>query len=215
MEVLKSDFYDDNIKQKAFQKAYEIVKKIDGKFEYQRRIAVNYLICYVTFCSIYDKENIIQADTDYDIDYNNVSEEEFSQMIDDVKTKKQLRDLYSFYKDSSKNKIIITDKKIWAKWIDKTYSVENNINHFIKLVKDFSFLLSGFWDSENSKNLYFGIAHCLENINTKHQMEECLLENSGYGGFYKLIYVFKEMNDKKTTLQLFNKFYMFCNLLLN
>ena len=46
-------------------------------------------------------------------------------------------------------------------------------------------------------------------------MEEFLTDNAGYGGFYKMIYIYAELNDKKTTRKLFDKFYNFCDFLLN
>lgn len=214
MEILKNNFYDERVKSEAFKKAFEIVGKLEGKFSYQKRIIDDYFNLYNSYCISSDEENLI-INEESENSYNVVTEDAFSKMVDNVNNSEELKDLYKFYHDSLKNKIEIKNKSIWKKLIDKTYALNGNINLFVGVVKKFGYLLNGFGQSYNSEYLHIGIAYCLENIHTKPEMEEFLIENSGYGGFYKMIYIYAELNDKKTTLKLFDKFYNFCDFLLN
>lgn len=214
MEVLKSDFYVEKVKYSAFQKAFEIVEKVEGSFSYQKRIIDDYYDLYNSYCVKNNKQNLIKSE-ESEYFYINVSEETFLTKIENVKNSTELNKLYKFYHDSLKNKIEIKDKNIWKKLIDKTYILNGNINLFVDLVRKFGYLLTGFGDSYNSEYLHLGIAYSLENVNTKNEMQTFLIDNAGYGGFYKMVYIYAELNDKKTTLKLFHKFYSFCDFLLN
>ncbi|WP_123947437.1 hypothetical protein [Chryseobacterium pennae] len=214
MEILKSDFYDDDVKKKCFSKVCGIVESVKGKFDYQQGVIENYYDAYDSYCQMNKKENEIIVDADDNLADRKITQMEFSQIIDKISDKKELQEVYSLFSNRN-NKIYIEDKEIWRKWIDKILFVDGNIDMFVQLTKEQGFLKTGFWETHNSEYFYLGVACCLENPNAKEQMEKCLIENAGYGAFYKLIYVFAAMNDKKSTLALFKKFYKFCDFLVN
>lgn len=213
MEVLGSDFYDDEAKKASFNKANEIVDSIQGKFSYQKDIIKNYYSLYDHYCKINGEKNILSTEKDSYGEYNEISQSDFSKKIDNISNKKGLKDLYAFY-DNSSNRIEVKNKDIWEKWIDKTLSIDGNIDLFIELTRKQQFLNSGFWGILNSEYFYLGVAYCLENPNTKDAMESFLFNNGGYGSFYKMTYVYCAMNEKEKALDLFKKFYQFCKFLV-
>ncbi|MGE8511936.1 MAG: NACHT domain-containing protein [Chryseobacterium culicis] len=213
MEILKSSFYSDENTKSAFDKAVDIVGKVDGKFSYQKGIIDDYYAQYDLFCKKYDQPNLIQLE-DSSYNYEEISEGEFSQMIDEVSTSAELKALYKLYQDWN-NKVEIKDKNIWKKLIDKTIQLEGNIKLFCTTVKKLGYLLTGFGDTHNAEYLHIGIAQCLEHMDVRSEMEAFLTENAGYGGFYKMIYIYSELNDKKNTKKLFSTFYNFCDFLVS
>ncbi len=60
-----------------------------------------------------------------------------------VLNRKELEDLYAIYTDRN-NDIIINDKWIWNYWIEKTLSIEGNIDLFVQLTEKQAFLTTGF-----------------------------------------------------------------------
>ncbi|CAI8878312.1 NACHT domain-containing protein [Chryseobacterium sp. IT-36CA2] len=213
MEVLSSNFYDDEVKKTSFAKAFDIVTSVKGKFDYQQGVIDNYYVVYDSYCKLNEKENILDTEIDSYGSYNNISQSEFSKMIHDVSNHGELQELYSLY-NNYENRITIEDKDIWKKWVDKTLSIDGNIDMFIDLTKEQQFLTSGFWGISNSKCFDLGVACCLENPNTKEQMESFLIENGGHGSFYKMIYVYTAMNEKEKALEMFKKFHQFCIFLI-
>lgn len=214
MEFLKSDYYDDETKRLAVENASNIVKSIYGKFEYQKGIVDDHYDIYNSYCLRFEKENEIVLESDETGEYNIISQEEFLEQIENVSNKKKLKELYDTY-INRKNKIVIADRQIWNKWIEKTLSIEGNIDLFIHLAEGQAFLKTGFWEIHNSEYFYLGVASCIDNPNAKEQMEKFLIENAGYGAFYKMTYVYIALNDKKNALDLFQKFYKFCDFLVN
>ena len=213
MEVLGSDFYEDQAKIASFNKAYEIVDSVQGKFSYQKEIIENYYSLYDHYCKINGEKNILSTEKDSYGEYNEINQSDFLKKIDNILDKRGLKDLYAFY-DNSSNRIEIENKHIWEKWIDKTLAINGNIDLFIELTRKQQFLNSGFWGILNSEYFYLGVAYCLENPNTKDAMESFLINNGGYGSFYKMTYVYCAMNEKQKALDLFKKFYQFCQFLV-
>lgn len=214
MEFLKNDYYDDATKRLALENASNMVKSVNGKFEYQQGIVDDHYDVYNSYCYRFEKENEIVLETDESIAYNIITQSEFLEQIEHVTNIKELEELYAFYKNNT-NKVNITDRQIWDRWIEKTLSIGGNIDLFIQLAEKQAFLKTGFWEIHNSKYFYLGVASCIDNPNAKEQMEKFLIENAGYGAFYKMTYVYIALNDKKNALDLFQKFYKFCDFLVN
>ncbi|MFD2904660.1 NACHT domain-containing protein [Sphingobacterium anhuiense] len=213
MEVLGSDFYEDQAKISSFNKAYEIVDSVQGKFSYHKEIIGNYYSLYDRYCQMNGQKNILSTEKESYGEHNEISQSDFSKRIDYITNKKELKDLYDFYSNYN-NRIEIVNKDIWEKWIDKTLAIEGNINLFIELTKKQEFLKTGFWGILNSDYFYLGVAYSLENPNTKEAMEDFLNNNGGYASFYKMTYVYCAMNEKDNALDLFKKFYQFCQFLV-
>lgn len=212
MEVLKNDFYDESTKKLAFKHAFEAVEKVAGIFDFDRIIYEEYYQLYAELCVLNGVRNIIREST---VDYIVISEDEFSMFIDQVKNSEDLNNLYAKFDDSLKYKIELKKIEIWKKLIEKTYSITGGIDLFINTLEKFGFLLGGMGYSYNSDYLHLGVAYCMMKTETNQEMLEYLTEKSGYGGFYKMILIYVEMGDKNTAIKLFNKFYDFCDLLLN
>lgn len=213
IEVLDSDFYGEEVKDRAFEMAHSIVESINGKFDYQYGILGHCFDVYSRYCQIYKKVNGIQIDLEEDKTDNKVSESEFRSMINNVSNRSQLKELYSFFNNYN-NEVSLSEKQIWRSWIEKTVHLDHNIDLFIELLKEKGFLSTGLWDGHNIEYLHLGVACCLENPNCKEQMENFLADNGGYGGFYKMISVYAAMDEKERAMDLFNKFFRFCSLLL-
>lgn len=213
MEVLSSDFYDDEVKKFSFDKAYNIVDMVKGKFDYQEGVLDNYYGIYDSYCTLNGKKNILVTETDSYGSYKDISQAEFLALIDKAADHNDLKDLCSVYGDYHK-KIEIKDKEIWRRWIEKMVLIDGNIDLFIALTDKQQFLTSGFWGISNSKYFELGVACCLENPNTKDQMESFLINNGGHGSFYKMIYVYAAMNEKEKALAMFEKFHQFCHFLI-
>lgn len=213
MEVLSSDFYDDQVKKLSFDKAYNIVDMVKGKFDYQDGVLDDYYELYDFYCTLYGKKNILVTKTDSYGSDKEISQGEFSALIDKAVDHNDLQNLCSMY-GNYHNKIEIKDKEIWRRWTEKMISIDGNIDLFMALTDKQQFLTSGFWGISNSKYFELGVACCLENPNTKDQMESFLINNGGHGSFYKMIYVYAAMNEKEKALAMFEKFHQFCHFLI-
>lgn len=223
MEVALSNFYTETENKQAFENAYKQIEYMKNlKLEYYlndhyfREIKQN----FVNLCEKYKKEiNITFSkieEKEYDILNNfpqEISEEDFINDLNRAKTKIDITHIYE--KLYNHNFIIIlTKSESWNFLIEKTYSINKNIELFIELLRKNNFPHME-WSS-NSKYFHFGLGYALGNINTKKEALNYLFgKNTGHDGFINVIKSYEVIEDKEMCIKLFERYLRFCDFLVN
>lgn len=222
LEIAECDFYTNEEKKTAFDKAYnqieEIIKQkidyylrdIDFKNEKQR---------FEKMCKKYNQKFNLKFDEKNNNEHsflrkkNNISEKQFIKEIQTCKTSKQITEKYKKLDDYN-NEIVLSNYESWKILIDKTFEINNNIETFLNYLKKDSFPHTDFYTS-NSKYYHLALAVALKNINTRQETLKYLFKNSGHGGFVNTMKAYEVIEDKNMCLALFNRYLKFCRLIVN
>jgi hypothetical protein len=222
LEIAISDFYTEEEKKLAFEKAYdqvnEIIKqKIDyylGADDFNKEKTI-----FKELCKKYDKEckNLPEKQSessDYLLKRKPIlTEEDFIKELNEAKTNQEIKDLYIKLEDY-KNGIVLLSPDSWKTLVVKTYEICGDISLFIDLLKNNNFPSTDFF-TPNSKYFHLGLAVALNNINTRKEILEYLSQNTGRGGFINIMRAYEINRDKKTCLELFERFLKMCHLLVD
>ena len=216
--IAQSEFYTKNERKDAFTNAYQQIEKIkEEKLTYSLRdISKETKEIYIKLCKKYRKTiNLtIEENTERIYQETKISEIEFVKKLKKVQNKKELSDLYKTLKNYENN-IVLSKEESWKLLIEKTYSINNNTELFIDLLRINHFPhFDGM--TSNSKYLYIGLGFSLENINTKEEIMQYLFDKTtGHDGFVNVIKSYGVIGDKEMCLKLFKRYLQFCDFLVN
>lgn len=204
-----SKFLIDKEKELAFKKAYKIIKE-------DERAIINHDSDKKSFNDLCEKhgKNIIVQESDYNKRIL-LTQTEISKSINKISSFKELESFYSFINDYSEDrKIVVSDRLLWEKIIDKTYEYDNSMASYIKFLKSIHYLKGGHY-SDSNDFIVFGVSYSLLKPETKNLILSFIYEEAGISGFLDLIKVCDIQKDKKTGMKLFNRFHRFCKFLVN
>jgi hypothetical protein len=135
--------------------------------------------------------------------YDVGDEERFVQDLRAVTAKNELQELYKTIFSAADS---LRELTTWEPVIDKTYEVDvlekNNYPH------------SDFYAYSNAY-YHLALAAALKNLNSKTEMMNYLFYHTGYDGFVNLMKTFEALRDREMCLLIYNRFYGFCDLLVN
>jgi len=220
LEVVNSNLYPADVKQIAFEKAYEQVEIVlQQKIDYFLSDYEKYRKIFTDLCIQYKKTDIIpihQKNDTYSFDSEKKIQEtnlEFIPKITDASSKKDIEIIYKELSDYNYHRIL-TNNNHWKILITKTYEICENITLFIELLKKDSF---PHYDNmtSNSQYYHYGLAASLKNVNTRKETITYLSEYSGHGGFINIMKAYEVNKDIEMCRKLFERFLKFCHLLVD
>lgn len=185
LEIAQSDLYTEDEKIEAFKKSYEQIEEIkkggidyylrDSDFKKEKEEFQNLCKKYkVIFNLEYDKP------TDhFKLKVRHISEDAFIKEIKTCTNKKQLTGKYKKL-DNYKNDIVLKKSDSWKILIEKTFEIFGDAKPFIRYIKKNNFPHSDYWTS-NSAYYHLALAEGLRNKNTKEEILEYIIKNSGHG----------------------------------
>ncbi len=219
LKIAESDFYTEEEKKDAFNKAYDQVEEIKKRkidyyfpkvhFEKERKI-------YEKLCRKYQREfNLkkeIENENNYIKDEKHYPEKKFIEEVKQCTNSIQLSGKYRRLKNY-KNGIVLKNKKSWEILIQKTFEINNSIEHFINFLMKNNFPHTD-WFSNNSRYLHIALAEALKNSNTRQETLKYLYTNSGHGGFVNIMKSYELLDDKQMCVSLFLQYLRFCKLIV-
>lgn len=216
--IAQSDFYTKSERKKAFESAYQQVEEIkkQGLDYFLRDIDFKEIKQnFVKLCKQYGKEvNVTFDEKEEYRQKTKISEEDFIRELKKAKTKQKITGLYKKLNNYN-NGIVLTNPESWRLLVERTYSVNKNIQTFIELLKKNSFPHTD-WFTSNSKYFHLGLGAALENINTKEEIMNYLFDKTtGQGGFVNVMKSYEIIGNREICVKLFRRYLRFCDFLVN
>ena len=143
--------------------------------------------------------------------YDVGEEERFVQDLRAATTKDELQELYKTVFTAADS---LRELKSWELVVDKTYEIDGNVSRLIEVLKKNNYPHSDFYAYSNAY-YHLALAAALKNLNSKTEMMNYLFYHTGYDGFVNLMKTFEALRDQEMCLLIYNRFYGFCDLLVN
>lgn len=217
LSIAESDLYTEDEKKQAFERLCAECEEMQSqKLSYFLREGdfENVKSRLVKLSSQYGKQlKVIFKEKDQKDKKVKVSENEFVEKVRKANSIKNLDRLFHDLSDHN-NEIVLSKPESWSVLVNKTFEVNGNIKQFTGYLSESHYPHFGFWTT-NSDYLHFALAATLKNINTRRETFEYLSKNSGYGGFVNVMKAYEVNKDKKTCLALFERYFRFCDFLIN
>lgn len=211
LEIAECDFYTNEEKKIAFDKAYSQIEEI----YYLRDIDFkNEKLRFKKLCKKYEKKFNIEFDEKEEPKKKSkTTEDKFIKEVEELKTPRQIQGKYKKLNNYN-NGIILTKYESWKILVEKTFEINNNTQLFTKYLMENNFPHTDFW-TNNSEYFHLGLAIALKNIDTRQETLNYLFKNSGHGGFVNIMKAYEVLGDKNMCLLLFNRYLKFCKLLVD
>jgi hypothetical protein len=216
LAIANSLLYSDIDRRKAFDQAYkqvEFLKDNGIKYYIRDNDYKDEKLLFQKLCNKYEREFVLDFE---EAVRSNTQESAYdsSKVIDKINSinnKMGLKKLYKELEDYNME-FKISEKEAYISLINKTYEITSSIKSFIKYVKGRGY---PHYDWSRNSNFKHAIAYCLSNINLRKEMFDYLYYNSGHQGFINIMKVYEVNGNKDMCLKMFDRFYKFCELLVN
>lgn len=218
LSIAICDFYTDEDKQEAFEKACNQVKEMQvlGLKSYLGdRYFKDDKLTFKRLCEKYGKEFTLSFEENEEAENerkSKIAEERFIKDVKKATTEKKIKGLYKSL-SNYQNGIVLSKPESWETLINKTWEVLGSIELFTEYLKE-NYFPHIFWTA-NSKYFDLALAIALKNINTRQEMLKYLFRNTGHSGFVSVMKAYELNNDKKMCVTLFERYLKFCDFILN
>jgi hypothetical protein len=218
--ITENDFYSDEEKYIAFQKAYEqveILKKISPDYYLIDSDYKESTEKFILLCQKYQKPITLEIKEDSSFFSSEPNNPELGiNFIEQVKKATSTSEISTLYEQIKNNRNIeLSKSEQWQILLDQTFLINQNINLFIDLLRECKYPHIN-WLNVHSKYLYFAVGYALGNPQMKDEIKNYLFEQHAMpAGFRNLIESYAFINDKEMCLKLFKRFLRFCNFLVN
>jgi len=223
VHFIDHDFYPDSIKKEKFEELYKLyeeskIGEASRDLSAEWRCEKEYVI-FLKLCERYGKEKLVdnKKEGSYDVRKREVtSDEDFSEALKAIKTKKQMKDVYKKLHNYDFD-IQISQPTTWKLLYKKTFQILER-EEALRIVFDFldhNSYLHSTWVNRNTNTLKHFFAEIVKDPSLKSELVDYVFKNGGHASFKVLIEVYDLVEDKEMVKALFMQFLGFSKLLVD